>query len=195
MSPETKPVVQNVQTVLRETETKMQKALEVVTREFSSIRTGRASPALVEGLRVEYFGTPTPLKQLANILTPDPKLLVIQPWDINALPEIEKALQKSDLGLSPVKDGKLLKVSIPSLSTERRDDLTKVAHRMAEEGRVAVRNIRHSAKESVEKLSKDKVITEDEKFKNLDALQKLTDKFQVKVDELLKSKEAELKVV
>lgn len=187
--------VQNVQTILRETETKMQKALEVVTREFSTIRTGRASPALVDGIRVDYFGAPTPLKQLANILTPDPKLLVIQPWDINALQEIEKALQKSDLGLSPVKDGKVLKVSIPSLSTERRDELTKVAHRMAEEGRVAVRNVRHASKESIEKLFKEKSITEDDKFKNLDALQKLTDKFHGKVDELLKTKEAELKVV
>lgn len=195
MSPETKPVVQSIQTVLRDAETKMQKALEVVTREYSTLRTGRANPSLVEGIRVEYFGTPTPLKQLANILTPDPKLLVIQPWDMNALPEIEKALQKSDLGLSPVKDGKVLKVSVPSLSTERRDELTKVAHRMAEEGRVSVRNIRHSAKESIERMFKDKSITEDDKFKNLDALQKLTDKYHSKVDELLKTKEAELKVV
>lgn len=195
MSPETRPVVQNVQGVLKETETKMLKALEAVTREFASVRTGRASPALVDGIRVEYFGTPTPLKQLANILTPDPKLLVIQPWDANALQEIEKALQKSDLGLSPVKDGKVLKVSIPALSTERRDELTKVAHRMAEEGRVSVRTIRHAAKESIEKLFKDKAITEDDKFKNLDLLQKLTDRYHKKVDDLLAAKEAELKVV
>lgn len=185
----------DVQAVLKDTESKMQKALEAVTREFAVIRTGRANPALVDGIRVEYFGTPTPLKQLANISTPDPKLLVIQPWDINAIPEIEKALQKSDLGLSPVKDGKVLKVSIPSLSTERRDELTKVAHRMAEEGRVSVRNIRHGGKETIEKLFKDKSITEDDKFKNLDALQKLTDKFHTKVDEILATKEAELKVV
>ena len=195
MSPETKPVVQNVQTVLRDAETKMQKALEAVTREFATVRTGRATPALVEGVRVEYFGTPTPLKQLANITAADPKLLVIQPWDVNAVPEIEKALHRADLGLSPVKDGKLIRVSIPPLSTERREELVKVSHRMAEEGRVSVRNIRHAAKEAIEKLCKDKTITEDEKFKNLDALQKLTDRYHAKVDELLAGKEAELKIV
>jgi ribosome recycling factor len=195
MSAEIKSAVQSVPEVLRDTEGKMQKALEAVTREFAAIRTGRANPALVEGLRVDYFGTPTPLKQLANITASDPKLLVIQPWDANAIPEIEKALQKSDLGFSPVKDGKLLKVAIPPLSTERRDELNKVAHRMAEEGRVSVRTIRHGAKEAIEKLFKDKRIAEDDKFKGLDQLQKLTDRYHAKVDGILVSKEAELKVV
>ena len=195
MSPESKPMVVNVQTLLKETETKMQKALEVVQREFNTLRTGRASPALVEGLRVDYFGTPTPLKQLANISTPDPKMLVIQPWDANSVQEIEKALQKSDLGLTPVVEGKVIRVPVPPLSTERRDELTKIAHRLAEEGRVAIRNVRHAAKEGIEKMLKDKTITEDEKFKNLDNLQKLTDRYHKKVDEVLTSKEAELKVV
>ncbi len=195
MSPESKPTVVNVQTLLKETETKMQKALEVVQREFNTLRTGRASPALVEGLRVDYFGTPTPLKQLANISTPDPKMLVIQPWDANSVQEIEKALQKSDLGLTPVVEGKVIRVPVPPLSTERRDELTKIAHRLAEEGRVAIRNVRHAAKEGIEKMLKDKTITEDEKFKNLDNLQKLTDRYHKKVDEVLTSKEAELKVV
>ena len=188
-------MIQDVQSLLRETESKMQKALEAVTREFTTIRTGRANPALLDGVRVDYFGTPTPLKQLANISTPDPKLLVIQPWDVNLIPEIEKALQKADLGLSPVKDGKLIRVAVPALSTERRQELVKVAHRMAEEGRVSTRNIRHVAKDSIEKLFKDKVIAEDDKFKNLDALQKLTDRYHAKVDELLNTKEAELNVV
>ena len=195
MSPDTKPVVNNVQSVLRDTETKMQKALEALTREFTTIRTGRANPALVEGVRVEYFGTPTPLKQMANITAADPKMLVIQPWDMNAIPEIEKALQKADLGLSPVKDGKILRVSIPALSTERREELIKVSHRMAEEGRVSVRTIRHASKEAIEKLFKDKAITEDDKFKSLDQLQKLTNGYDAKVDDLLKTKETELKLV
>ena len=195
MSPESKPVVLNAQGVLKDAEQKMQKALEAIVREFGTIRTGRASPALVEGVRVDYYGTPTPLKQLANIATPDAKLLTIQPWDANLLPEIEKALQKADLGLTPMNDGKLIRVSIPPLSTERREELTKVAHRTAEEGRVSIRTIRHGAKEQIEKLQKEKSITEDEKFKNLDALQKLTDRYDAKVDETLAAKEAELKVV
>ncbi len=195
MSPESKPAVQNPQTLLKEIETKMQKALEVVAREFTTIRTGRASPALVEGLRVDYFGTPTPLKQLAGITAPDPKMLMIQPWDANVVQEIEKALQKSDLGLTPIVEGKTIRVPIPALSTERREELTKIAHRQAEEGRVSIRNIRHTGKEGIEKLLKDKLITEDDKFKNLDQLQKLTDRYHSKVDELLAAKEAELKVV
>ena len=195
MSPESKPAAVNVQTLLKETETKMQKALEVVQREFNTLRTGRASPALIEGLRVDYFGTPTPLKQLANISAPDPKMLVIQPWDVNSVQEIEKALQKSDLGMTPIVEGKVIRVPVPPLSTERRDEMTKIAHRQAEEGRVAVRNIRHAAKETIEKLLKDKEITEDDKFKNLDLLQKLTDRTQKKVDEVLAAKETELKIV
>lgn len=195
MSPETKPVIQNAQNVLRDAEAKMQKSLEAVTREFVGIRTGRASPSLVEGVRVEYFGTPTPLKQMANLSTPDPKMLVIQPWDLNAIPEIEKALLKADLGLTPVKDGKILRVPIPPLSTERREELIKVTHRMSEEGKVAIRSIRHAAREAIEKLLKDKLIAEDDKFKNFEALEKLTQKFQQKVDELLAAKEAELKTV
>lgn len=195
MSPDPKAAVTNVQTLLKDTETKMQKALEVVLRDFGSLRTGRASPALVEGVRVDYFGTPTPLKQLANITAPDAKLLVIQPWDANVIQEVERALLKSDLGLQPIVEGKMIRVPVPPLSTERRDEMTKVAHRLAEEGKVAIRNIRHTGKEAIEKLLKDKAITEDEKFKNLDNLQKLTDRYDQKVDALLEGKEAELKVV
>ncbi len=195
MSPESKSAVSSVQAVLRDTESKMQKALEVVMREFSTIRTGRATPALVEGLRVDYYGAPTPLKQMAAINVPDPKLLIIQPWDINALPEIEKALMKSDLGLSPFNDGKVIRVSVPPLSTERREELTKLAHKQTEEGKISIRTIRHGAKESIEKLFKDKNIPEDEKFKGVDSLQKLTDRYQAKVEELLAAKEADLKVV
>ena len=195
MSQESKPAVMNVPTLLRDAETRMQKALEVVQRDFATLRTGRANPALVEGLCVDYFGTPTPLNQLANITTPDPKMLVIQPWDANVVQEIERALLKSDLGLTPVVEGKLIRVPIPPLSTERREEFTKIAHRQAEEGKVAIRHVRHTAKEGIEKLLKEKLITEDDNFKNLDQLQKLTDRYDQKVDELLASKEAELKVV
>lgn len=195
MSPESKPVALNAQGVLKDAETKMQKALEAIVREFGTIRTGRSSPALVEGVRVDYYGTPTPLKQLANIATPDSKLLTIQPWDLKLLPEIEKALQKADLGLNPMNDGKLIRVSIPPLSTERRAELTKVAHRTAEEGKVSIRTIRHGAKDQIEKLLKDKVLSEDGKFKALDDLQKLTDRYEGKMTETLAAKEAELKVV
>ncbi len=195
MSTESKSVATNLQGVLRDSEAKMQKALEATTREFSMIRTGRATPTLVEGIRVDYYGAPTPLKQLANISAPDPKLLIIQPWDAKSLPEIEKAIQKSDLGFSPYNDGKVIRLSVPPLSTERREELTKLAHKQAEEGRISIRTIRHSAKEAIEKLFKDKLIAEDEKFKGVDSLQKLTDRYQAKVDELLSAKEADLKVV
>lgn len=173
----------------------MQKAIEAMNREFSSVRTGRANPALVEGIRVEYYGTPTPLKQLGSINIPEPKLLVIQPWDINVLPEIEKALLKADLGLTPMNDGKVIRISVPQLSSERREELTKLVHKQAEEGRISIRTIRHSAKEAIEKLFKERQITEDDKFKGLDQLQKLTDRYQAKIEELLGSKEVELKVV
>ncbi len=196
MSPtEPKSALLNLPGVLRDAETKMQKALETVTRNFNTVRTGRASPALVEGVRVEYYGTPTPLKQIATISTPDPRMIVVQPWDPQALPEIEKALLRADLGISPFNDGKLIRISIPPLSTERREELVKVVRGQAEEGRIAIRNIRHSAKETIEKLFKDKGIPEDDKFKGLDDLQKLTDRYHSKVDELLAGKEADLKVV
>ena len=174
---------------------KMQKAMEAVSREFAMVRTGRATPALVEGIRVEYYGTPTPLRQLASINTPDPKLLVIQPWDVKILPEIEKALLKSNLGLSPLNDGKILRVSVPPLSSERREELRKLVHKHAEDGRISIRTIRHSGKEAIEKFLKEKVITEDEKFKSLDDLQGLTDRYQAKIEDLLAVKESELQVV
>ena len=185
----------NLDGVLKDSEAKMQKAIEAITREFSMIRTGRATPTLVEGIRVDYYGAPTPLKQLANISAPDPKLLIIQPWDLKVLPEIEKAIQKSDLGFAPYNDGKVVRISVPPLSTERREELTKLAHKQAEEGRISVRTIRHSAKEAIEKLMKDKLIGEDDKFKGVDSLQKLTDRYQAKVDEILAAKEADLKVI
>lgn len=178
--------------IIHNTEEKMKKAVESVTREFSEIRTGRASPALVEGLYVNYYETPTLLKQLASISVPDAHLIVIQPWDPTAIAEIEKAILKSNLGINPSNDGKLIRLSIPPLSRERRQELVKVVNKMAEEGRVSLRTIRREAKESLEKLEKDKVIPEDDKFRGIDELQKLIDKYIAKIDELLKNKEKEI---
>ncbi|MCM8795438.1 MAG: ribosome recycling factor [Candidatus Omnitrophica bacterium] len=178
--------------VLHSTEEKMKKTIEAVAREFSEIRTGRANPSLVEGLHVDYYGTPTLLKQLASISVPDAHLLVIQPWDKNAIAEIEKAILKSNLGITPSTTGNLIRLSIPALSKERRVELVKVVHGMAEEGRVSLRTIRREAKESLEKLEKDKIITEDDKFKGIDELQKLIDKYIAKIEELLKNKEKEI---
>jgi len=178
--------------ILHNTEEKMKKALESMTREFSEIRTGRAHPGLVEGLHIDYYGTATLLKQLASISVPDAHLIVIQPWDITAIAEIEKAILKSNLGINPSNDGKIIRLSIPPLSKERRQELAKVVHKMAEDGRVSLRTIRREAKESLEKLEKDKVIPEDDKFRGIDDLQKLVDRYIAKIDELLKNKEKEI---
>lgn len=178
--------------ILHQTEEKMKKSLESMNREFLEIRTGRANPTLVEGMHIDYYGTPTLLKQLSSISAPDAHLLVIQPWDITAIPEIEKAIMKSNLGITPSNDGKVIRLSLPALSKERRQELAKVVHKMSEEGRVSLRTIRRDAKEAVEKLEKDKAISEDDKFRSIDELQKLVDKYIAKIDEVLKSKEKEI---
>ena len=178
--------------ILRNSEEKMRKAVDSVAREFSEIRTGRASPNLVEGLHIDYYGTPTLLKQLASISVPDVHLIVIQPWDPAAIVEIEKAIMKSNLGITPSNDGKVVRLSIPALSRERRQELAKVVHDMAEEGRVSMRTIRREGRESLDKLEKDKLISEDDKFRSIDELQKIVDKYIAKVEELLKNKEKEI---
>ncbi|MDD5073076.1 MAG: ribosome recycling factor [Candidatus Omnitrophica bacterium] len=181
-----------IKEILIDTETRMKKSGEVLSHEFSTVRTGRATPALVDGIRVDYFGTPTPLKSLAAISTPDAKLIVIQPWDATVCGDIEKAILKSDLGITPVNDGKLIRLQIPDLSKERRIELAKVVKKMAEDGRISVRNVRHAAIEHLKKIEKEKIITEDEKFTGQDAIQKLTDKYIAKVEELLAAKEKEI---
>ncbi len=178
--------------ILHSTEEKMRKAFESVTREFSEVRTGRASPTLVEGLHIDYYGTPTLLKQIASISVPDAHLIVIQPWDATAIVEIEKAIMKSSLGITPSNDGKVVRLSVPQLSKERREELAKVIHKMAEEGRVSLRTIRRDSKEHLEKLEKDKVVSEDDKFRAIDELQKIVDRYISKIDELLKNKEEEV---
>ncbi|MDD5566025.1 MAG: ribosome recycling factor [Candidatus Omnitrophica bacterium] len=178
--------------LLHTAEEKMKKVIDFVKRDFSEVRTGRASPSLVEGLHIDYYGTPTLLKQLASISIPDAHLIAIQPWDPQAIADIEKAILKSNLGITPSNDGKMIRLSVPQLSKERRQELVKVAHKMAETARVSLRTVRREAKEQLEKLEKDKVITQDDKFTGIDALQKLVDHYTASVEELLVHKEKEI---
>ncbi|MFC1674426.1 ribosome recycling factor [Candidatus Omnitrophota bacterium] len=178
--------------ILHTAEEKMKKSLESVAREYAEVRTGRAHPGLVEGLHVDYYGTPTLFKQLASISVPDAHLIVIQPWDPNAIPEMEKAIMKSNIGITPSNDGKLIRLAVPPLSKERRQELVKLVHQMSEEGRISLRTIRRDIKEALEKTEKEKKISEDDKFRGVDSLQKITDKYILKIEELLKSKEKEI---
>jgi len=178
--------------ILHSTDDKLKKAIEAMSRQLMEIRTGRANPSMVEGIHVDYYGTPTMLKQLAAISVPDAHMLMIQPWDPSAIPEIEKSILKSNLGITPSNDGKVLRLAVPQLSKERRQDLIKVVHNMIEDGRISIRTVRRDAKEAIEKLEKDKVVSEDEKFKAIDELQKIIEKNMAKIDEILKNKEREV---
>ncbi len=181
-----------VKDIIQQTETKMRKVLESVTREFAEVRTGRAHPGLIEGMHIDYYGTPTLIKQIASISIPDPRLIVIQPWDPSAIVEIEKAILNSKLGVSPTNDGKTIRLSIPPLSKERREELTKVVRDMAENGRVSLRTIRRDSNERIKKLLADGQIPEDDSFKGQDSIQKLIDKHIKDVDKVLESKNKEL---
>ena len=181
-----------VKEIMHDTETKMKKTIEATQREFSTIRTGRASGAILESVKVDYYGTPTPVKQLAAISTPEARLIVIQPWDKGVMEEIEKAILKSDIGITPTNDGKVIRLSMPPLTQERRLELDKVLKKIAEDGHVSVRTARHAAIELVRKSEKDKVITEDEKFKTQDDIQKLTDKYIKEIDTMLAAKEKDI---
>ena len=180
------------QAVQKDAETRMQSALDVLGREFAGVRTGRANAAILEGVRVDYYDTPTPLNQVASVSVPDGRTLTIQPWDQATLVKIERAIQKSDLGLTPINDGKLIRLSSPPLNEERRKQLAKSVGKLAEEARVAIRNVRREAKEKVKALLKDKKIPEDDERRSETELQKLTDRFTQKVEELLKKKEQEI---
>ena len=182
----------NAKEIAHDTETKMKKTVESTQREFSAIRTGRASISLVDNIRVDYYGAPTPLKQLAAVTTPDARMVMIQPWDKAALAEVEKAILKSDIGIIPVNDGKSLKLSMPSLTDERKAELDKILKKIAEDGRVSIRTTRHGAVEHARKAEKDKAVTEDEKFKLQEDIQKLTDKYIKDIDALLAAKEKEI---
>jgi ribosome recycling factor len=170
----------------------MQKAVEAAKREFASVRTGRASPALLERVMVDYYGVPTPVTQVATVTVPDPRLLLIQPWDKSLVREIERAIQKSELGLTPSSDGIVIRLPIPGLTGERRKELVRVVHKQAEEARVAIRNIRRDHKEKVERLDKKGELSEDEARRIVDELQKLTDQHIKEIDALLASKEKEI---
>ena len=178
--------------ILNETETKMKKSLESVRREFMEVRTGRAHPGLIEGMHINYYGTPTLLKQIASISIPDPKNIVIQPWDVTAIPEIEKAIANSKLGVLPFNDGKIVRISIPPLSKERRQELMKVTKDMAEHGRISLRTIRREANDKVKKLQNDNVLSEDNSFRAQEDIQKLIDRFIKEVDNILEDKNKEL---
>jgi ribosome recycling factor len=172
--------------------TRMTKALEDMRQELATVRTGRASTSLLDHIKVEYYGTPTPLNQVATLGVPEPSLLTVQPWDPSLLPAIEKAIRSSDLGLNPVNDGRILKVPIPPLTEERRKELVKHLHRVMENHRTAVRNIRRDANEALKKLLKEKKISEDDERRGLDEIQKLTDEFMEKLEGQGKSKEGEV---
>jgi ribosome recycling factor len=170
----------------------MKKTIEKMKSDFSALRTGRASTGLLEGIRVESYGTMMPLNQLASMNIPDARTIEIHPWDVSQLTSIEKAIQKSELGLTPVNDGKIIRMSVPALTEDRRKDIIKSVHKMAEEYKVAVRNERRQILESIKKAEKDKKITEDDRKKGENDLQKVTDAFIKKIDEMLAVKEKDV---
>ncbi len=184
-----------VNEIIKEAESRMKKAVEVVRDEFAHLRTGKASPALLDIVKVEYYGTILPIKQVANILVHGSKTLVIQPWDKSALGAIEKGIQKANLGLNPVNDGNIIRIEIPPLTEERRKELIKVAGQIAENGRVSVRTIRRESNESLKKAEKEGEIGEDESFSGQKRIQELTDKYITEIDKLLKLKEEEIMTI
>ena len=181
-----------VDNILLDAEKKMQKSEEVVIKEFSGIRTRKASPALIENILVDAYGSQMRIRDLAGITTPTPRTLRIQPWDISIISRIDKAIQKANLGLNPMVDKKFLRIILPELSEERRIEFAKIVRRMAEDGRVAVRHVRRDAIDLLKKETKDGTITEDEQTVGEKKVQKLTDKFVAKIDEHLKKKETEI---
>ena len=176
--------------LLSEAEQKMQAAVEHVGSEFSTVRSGRANPQLLQRIQVDYYGSPTPLQQLASIAIPEPRLLVVQPFDKSTVSDVEKAIQQADLGLNPTNDGSVIRIAFPPLTEERRKDLIKVVRNMAEDGRVAVRNVRRHAKTDMEALHGE--ISDDDIRRGEDELQKLTDRFTERIDKILGNKEEEL---
>ena len=181
-----------IKEVTGEAEDRMKKAVDVLRKEYGSMRAGRATPALLDKISVDYYGVPTPINQMANISVPEPRLLVIQPWDKGVIATIEKAIMKSDLGLTPNSDGTVIRLAIPQLTQERRNELAKVAKKKAEEARVAVRNIRRDANDQLKDFSKGKAISEDEEKRGEEEVQKLTDKFVKEIDHVLEHKEQEI---
>jgi ribosome recycling factor len=180
------------ESTLKDAEHKMGRAVEVTREEFTTVRTGRATPAILNRVTVDYYGAPTPLNQLASFSVPEPRLLVIQPYDRNAMSAMEKAIMQSDLGLTPSNDGNVIRLAFPQLTEERRKELIKVVHQRSEEGRVSVRNVRRHAKEELERLQKGGEISEDDLARAEKELQKSTDRYVGEIDEMLRHKEHEL---
>jgi len=181
-----------IESIYQETRESMDKSIDSLKNEFKRVRTGRASPSLLDGIRVEYYGTMTPLNQMASLSVPESRLITIQPWDVSVIKDIEKAILKSDLGLTPSNDGKLIRISIPPLTEEGRKQLVKVIYKKSEEHRVAVRNIRRDSNDLLKGLKKDGEISEDDAFRAQDQVQKITNKYIKLIDDVCKEKEKEI---
>ncbi len=177
---------------LKQTENRMKKSVELLVKDYSTMRAGRATPSLLENVFVDYSGTPTPVNQMATVTVPEPRLLVIQPWDKNMMPQIEKAILKSDLGINPISDGNVVRLTVPTLTEEKRKDLVKVLHKKAEEGRIAIRNLRREINDQIKGLEKKGDISEDMAKRYLNDTQELTDKYTKKIDEVAAAKEKEI---
>ncbi|MEG6565952.1 ribosome recycling factor [Thermoanaerobacterium saccharolyticum] len=178
--------------LLKNTEEKMKKSIAILKNELMSIRAGRANPALLDRISIDYYGTMTPINKLATITAPEPKVIIIQPWDTSKISEIEKAIQKSDLNINPTSDGKIIRLVFPDLTEERRKELVKLVHKKGEEAKVAVRQIRRDANDTIKKMDKNGEISEDEKLKSEENVQKLTDKYIKEIDKILEQKEKEI---
>lgn len=181
-----------IEEIYAETSERMGKTITALKNEFKRVRTGRASQSLLDGIKVDYYGTMTPLNQMSSIAVPESRLITIQPWDVNVLKDIEKAILKSDLGLTPSNDGKIIRIAIPPLTEERRRELVKVVNKMSEDHKIAARNIRRDSNELLKNLKKDGDISEDDAFKAQDQVQKITDEHIQMIDELYQEKEKEI---
>lgn len=178
--------------ITKEAENKMQKSFEATKEDLNTVRTGRARPSLVENIIVDYYGSSTPIQQMAKVVAPEPRQLVIEPWDKNAIENIEKAIMKENLGLTPNNDGNVIRINIPKLTEERRKELVKIIHEKAEKGKVNIRNIRHNVKEELEDLEDSGEISEDNFYRAMDNLQELTDDYTKKIDDFVDKKEEEI---
>jgi len=181
-----------LKSVHRDVDSRMDKTIGALKAEFSTLRTSRATPALVDNIKVEYYGSILPLKQVASISVPESRMILIQPWDVNAISDIEKAFLKSELGITPNNDGKVIRLVLPSLTEERRQELVKLAKKIAEDSKITVRSVRRESNEEIKKLEKDSKITEDERFKALEGIQYVTDEHIKKIEHILEAKEKEI---
>lgn len=182
----------SVSTVTNDTKPKMEAVVEDFQRKLANIRTGRATVGLLDSVVVDYYGTPTPLNQMASVAVPEPQLLTVQPWDISQVNAVEKAIIAANLGMNPSNDGKIIRLPVPPLNEERRKQLAKQVGEIAEDHRIAIRNVRHAANDALKKMLKDKVVSEDDERSGLDEVQKLTNTFIARIDELTKNKEQEI---